>query len=362
MSVRSPGHAPASGTPWRRCATRSADVDDVELDRVHRLVPVAAAERRHADCRCRRCVAHRLWAVADRPRVDRFLGRPDVVHGTNYVVPPCRAPQVVSVYDCWFLRHPTLAGADGAPGRPSAAPGDRTRRDRSRQFGVDGRRDRRSVPRRRTSRRSHSAARPDPRRSRRIRRSRRWSAARTSPRSARSNDARTCPILVEAFGLLASEHDEILLVLAGADGDDRPAIDAAIDALDPAAAKRVVHDRARRRAGAVVAASQRHGARLPVARRGLRVPAARRDAGRRADRGQQPRQHPRGVRRGRAAVRRRRRRSRWPTNLASAAFDDDRSRPTARRRRRRSWRTFSWQRCATDLAALYRRLAGQTHA
>ena len=48
------------------------------------------------------------------------------------------------------------------------------------------------------------------------------------------------PVLVEAFGLLAAEHDEILLVLAGADGDDRPAINAAIDGLDPAAAKRVV--------------------------------------------------------------------------------------------------------------------------
>ncbi|MEZ5259727.1 MAG: 2-phospho-L-lactate transferase [Ilumatobacteraceae bacterium] len=51
-------------------------------------------------------VAHRLWVVRSRPRLDRFLGRPDVVHGTNYVVPPVRVPRVVSVYDCWFLRHP----------------------------------------------------------------------------------------------------------------------------------------------------------------------------------------------------------------------------------------------------------------
>ena len=37
--------------------------------------------------------------------MDRFLGGPDVVHGTNYVVPPARCARVVSVYDCWFLEH-----------------------------------------------------------------------------------------------------------------------------------------------------------------------------------------------------------------------------------------------------------------
>jgi glycosyltransferase involved in cell wall biosynthesis len=31
------------------------------------------------------------------------------VHGTNYVAPPTRLPTIVSVYDCWFLRHPELA-------------------------------------------------------------------------------------------------------------------------------------------------------------------------------------------------------------------------------------------------------------
>jgi glycosyltransferase involved in cell wall biosynthesis len=49
-------------------------------------------------------VAHRLWARSSWPRMDRWLGRPDVVHGTNYVVPPMSCPRLVSVYDCWFLR------------------------------------------------------------------------------------------------------------------------------------------------------------------------------------------------------------------------------------------------------------------
>lgn len=47
-----------------------------------------------------------LWARRSRPRVDRWLGNPDVVHGTNYVVPPVRAARMVTVHDCWFLEHP----------------------------------------------------------------------------------------------------------------------------------------------------------------------------------------------------------------------------------------------------------------
>jgi glycosyltransferase involved in cell wall biosynthesis len=58
-------------------------------------------------------VALRAWAHRSPP-MDRWLGTPDVVHGTNYVVPPTRAPRLVSVYDCWFLDHPEDATADVA--------------------------------------------------------------------------------------------------------------------------------------------------------------------------------------------------------------------------------------------------------
>ena len=51
-------------------------------------------------------LALRLWARVDWPDAGRHLGRPSLVHGTNYVVPPARCPRLVSVYDCWFLRHP----------------------------------------------------------------------------------------------------------------------------------------------------------------------------------------------------------------------------------------------------------------
>ena len=50
-----------------------------------------------------------MWSRVDRPRADRWLGPADVVHGTNYVAPPSTKPTVISVYDCWFLRHPADA-------------------------------------------------------------------------------------------------------------------------------------------------------------------------------------------------------------------------------------------------------------
>src|SRR5688500_16782186 len=64
-------------------------------------------------------LAHRLWARADWPRVDRWLAPAEVVHGTNYVVPPSRLPGLVSVYDCWFLTN--LARASPAVRRSAAA-------------------------------------------------------------------------------------------------------------------------------------------------------------------------------------------------------------------------------------------------
>lgn len=52
-------------------------------------------------------VALRLWTRFDRPRVDRELDDVDVVHGTNFVVPPTRRPSTVTVHDTFCLLHPT---------------------------------------------------------------------------------------------------------------------------------------------------------------------------------------------------------------------------------------------------------------
>jgi glycosyltransferase involved in cell wall biosynthesis len=48
------------------------------------------------------------------------------------------------------------------------------------------------------------------------------------------------PALVRAFAAVSAAHREVHLVIAGGDGDDRPALDRAIAHLDPSAARRVV--------------------------------------------------------------------------------------------------------------------------
>jgi glycosyltransferase involved in cell wall biosynthesis len=50
----------------------------------------------------------RAWAHTDHPRVDAVIGRHDVVHGPNFLVPPTRAAAVVSVHDLTPWRHPEL--------------------------------------------------------------------------------------------------------------------------------------------------------------------------------------------------------------------------------------------------------------
>lgn len=52
---------------------------------------------------------HRAWRHGDWPPAECVLGRQDVVHGTNYVLPPPRrAAGVVSVHDLSFLHYPHL--------------------------------------------------------------------------------------------------------------------------------------------------------------------------------------------------------------------------------------------------------------
>ncbi len=55
---------------------------------------------------------HQAWAHMDFPPVEWFVGPVDVVHGTNFVVPPTRrAAQVVTVHDLTPLRYPELCDA-----------------------------------------------------------------------------------------------------------------------------------------------------------------------------------------------------------------------------------------------------------
>jgi glycosyltransferase involved in cell wall biosynthesis len=54
----------------------------------------------------------RTWACVDQPPGDWWMGPVDVVHGTNFVVPPSRrAARLVSVWDLTPVRYPELATA-----------------------------------------------------------------------------------------------------------------------------------------------------------------------------------------------------------------------------------------------------------
>jgi len=50
----------------------------------------------------------RSWVRSEAPRIDRWLAPAQVLHATNYLAPPSRLPEMVSVYDCSFVRYPEL--------------------------------------------------------------------------------------------------------------------------------------------------------------------------------------------------------------------------------------------------------------
>jgi glycosyltransferase involved in cell wall biosynthesis len=58
------------------------------------------------------------WERCDWPTIERWTGPVDVVHGTNYIVPPTRTltdgrrPRLVSVHDLTAIRYPEMCTAD----------------------------------------------------------------------------------------------------------------------------------------------------------------------------------------------------------------------------------------------------------
>ena len=215
-----------------------ADRDDLEL---RRYVTSARARLRSSEQRLPMpaAVALRLWAHRSAP-MDRWLGEPDLVHGTNYVVPPTRCPRVVSVYDCWFLEHPEDAEPDvlraAAVLRRAVADGahvvtssDATTRRVRELLGTDRVRTVLLGPP------PTDGAEP----------------VTDAPSGLPQLDQfilalgtierrKNLPTLVDAFGRLAREHAAVRLVIAGAAGNDVAAVDRAIARLSPEIAERVV--------------------------------------------------------------------------------------------------------------------------
>lgn len=56
-------------------------------------------------------LVHKAWLRAGRPSADRLVGDVDVVHGTNFVLPPTKHPGVVTIHDLSFLRDDAFPGA-----------------------------------------------------------------------------------------------------------------------------------------------------------------------------------------------------------------------------------------------------------
>jgi glycosyltransferase involved in cell wall biosynthesis len=52
---------------------------------------------------------HEAWRRTDHPLIDRFIGRHDVVWGPNFVGPPTRAAELVTVHDLTPVHYPELA-------------------------------------------------------------------------------------------------------------------------------------------------------------------------------------------------------------------------------------------------------------
>jgi len=187
-------------------------------------------------------MALRLWAHRSPP-MDRWLGRPDVVHGTNYVVPPADCARVVSVYDCWFLEHPE-----------DAEPDVRRAADVLRRSVADG---------------AHVVTSSDAT-TRRVRELLGTDRVRTillgppHPGNGGEKSGRRRTIipeledqpfvlalgtmerrknlttLVNAFGRLAHEHESVRLVIAGAAANDTDAVNRSIARLQPDIAARII--------------------------------------------------------------------------------------------------------------------------
>ncbi|MEM9746132.1 MAG: glycosyltransferase family 1 protein [Actinomycetota bacterium] len=316
-------------------------------------------------------LAHRWWARSSWPPLDPLLrvdGRSaDVVHGTNYVVPPTtrRIARLVSVYDCWFLDEPDRVDPD--VGRAAQV------LLRSLDDGAhvvtcsDATKDALlgHVPNLEPHRVTTIHLGPpdgfgssDPRRVSPPTRLGRLTAGGFVLSLGTVERRKNVPGLVEAFGRLAAEVADVRLVIAGSPGDDSPAVDAAIRRLESEARGRidvvgrvdgVERDWLLDNARALAYPSLDEGFGFPILEAQQNdLPIAATAVGSIPEVG------------GPSLLL-----SRPDDTLALAAnlhrlVTDDGRHAEAAALGRRNLERFSWQRCGDELITLYRRLAGAT--
>ena len=199
------------------------------VERPERRLPIPAA------------VALRWWArpmpTPLRRLHERWIGRPDVVHGTNYIAPPTTRPTLISVYDCWFLEH-----------RDEALPDVRRAADVLARAVADGA----HVVTSSQATANRVGELLDTGRVRTIHLGPPPAARRVvagdplglagAPFAVAVGTAekrKNYPTLVRAFARLAAEHPDAQLVIAGAAGDDSGPTARALDALDRPVRRRV---------------------------------------------------------------------------------------------------------------------------
>jgi glycosyltransferase involved in cell wall biosynthesis len=189
----------------------------------------------------------RIWRALDRPAIEWWAGPVDVVHGTNFVVPPARrAARVATVHDLTALRYPELCEpvSRGFPALVRRAldrgawvhtPSAFVASEVSELLGADPERVRavhHGVPTlRRPPERAGTGGAPDGHPALPARCPYILALGTIEPRKDH-------PGLVRAFDLLAGDHPELRLVLAGPDGWGARALDAALSAAS--FARRVV--------------------------------------------------------------------------------------------------------------------------
>ncbi len=184
-------------------------------------------------------LAQQLWQRLEYPRPRRPFAGCEVIHGTNFVVPPSKLAEVVTVHDCSPLDRPDLV--DPVVRRFPALIARAVRRGAwvhtPSQYVADQVRERFGTTRVRAIPHGGPKLGPAP--------ARRPSlpglddrpyVLGLGTREPRKNLVR----LVQAFGILRAVGHDVGLVLVGKPGSDTARVDAAIAALPASAAERVV--------------------------------------------------------------------------------------------------------------------------
>ena len=176
----------------------------------------------------------KVWSRIDRPTADGTLDDVDVVHGTNFVVPPTSRPSTVTVHDTFCLVNPDECD-------PLVRPFDAILRRAARRgawLHVSTRAiEYQLLERYGTDRIARIPFGVPP-----------LAAAGALPAGVASpyvlaistiEHRKRHAHLVRAFAALARSHPDVQLVIAGADGNARAAVDDAVAALPADAARRV---------------------------------------------------------------------------------------------------------------------------